>query len=66
MVIRGFTVLICCYFATRCWCGYLSWAKCELFTNGSADSHLIIFCFVTTQNGLPFWCWLARCPEKER
>jgi len=40
----------------RCWCGYLSGARCRLFAYGLADVTAIpiIFCLILIQTGFTF------------
>jgi len=38
----------------RCWCGYLSGAKCKLFAYADASVIAIVSYFTETQNDLPF------------
>ena len=40
----------------RCWCGYLSKARCRLFAYGPADARLV----------LPFWYWLNQIVVENR
>jgi len=55
----------------RCWCGYLSGAKCKCFAYGSTDATAtpLSLASVKSRMVLPFWYWLSLaypgCPEKE-
>jgi len=56
--------------AIRCWCGYLSGARCRLFAYGSADatasqnwSSLVSF---KSRLVLPFWYWLTQVVLENR
>ena len=54
----------------RCWCGYLSGARCRLFAYGPADalhsktpSSLASF---KSRLVLPFWHWLTQIVQEKR
>ena len=49
---------VCKNWLIRCWCGYLSGARCRLFAYGLADviaiAIPIIFCLILIQTGFTF------------
>jgi len=61
---------VCKNWVMRCWCGYLSGARCRLFTYGPADAtasaNPIISCLIWIQTGFTFLVLAYQgCPEKE-
>ena len=70
MVGRQEEHLACKSWVMRCWCGYLSAARCRLFAYGPADAtaspNPIISCLIWTQIGFTFLVpAYPGCPGKE-
>ena len=62
--------LVCKHWVMRCWCGYLSGARCRLFAYGPADatasqnpSYLASF---KSRMVSPFWYWLTQVVLENR
>ena len=62
--------LVCKNWVTRCWCGYLSGARCRLFAYGPANANASkapssVASFKSTLV-LPFWNWLSQVVLENR